>query len=341
MLIKYKEDTMLSFDENINEDILSKFILGECNSSEKELVINWINEDDKNREYFDQLESIWIESGKLDPKPIMLNPEKAWSKIENHIDNDTKSKNIKVYKWLATTAACFIIGFGLIRYFSFIDNNIYKIENNLISSLIDTLPDGTIVKLNQKSSLCYSYDKDKEQRMVSMKGEIFFDVSRDSLKPFFVKMPVGFLKVKGTSFNINTKNKKETKINVTSGIVEISRKLKDNQMIDAIILVKNESGIINKKKSKAEKNKAEPDANFWHNKTIVFDNTNLAEVFKTIENCYKVDINYNNIDTSNMDLSTSFKNENIENIIKVICASFDLDYSIIDQNYTITKNENN
>ena len=42
-----------------------------------------------------------------------------------------------------------------------------------------TLPDGTIVYLNAKSSLTYSQDFGRESRNVELSGEGFFEVKKD------------------------------------------------------------------------------------------------------------------------------------------------------------------
>jgi ferric-dicitrate binding protein FerR (iron transport regulator) len=78
---------------------------------------------------------------------------------------------------------------------------------------------------------------------------------------------------------------------------------------------------------------------FWKTKTLNFDKTNLKEVFTIIEKYYNVEIIYNNINVEQVELSTSFSNIEIEDIIKVICASFDFDYTRSDGQFIIKNNE--
>ncbi len=68
-----------------------------------------------------------------------------------------------------------------------------------------TLADGTRVWLNAGSTLEYpaSFEKSAE-RCVSLSGEAFFDVQRDTCRPFRVEMPGGeCIRVLGTRFNVN------------------------------------------------------------------------------------------------------------------------------------------
>lgn len=67
------------------------------------------------------------------------------------------------------------------------------------------LPDGTMVWLNAESSIKYpvSFSSAKE-RLVSITGEAYFEVSHDKEKPFRVKSALQTVEVLGTHFNINS-----------------------------------------------------------------------------------------------------------------------------------------
>lgn len=65
-----------------------------------------------------------------------------------------------------------------------------------------TLPDGSVVWLNADSRLAYSNRfVDSEKREVRLEGEAFFDVRRDTLRPFEVTMGDLEVRVLGTRFN--------------------------------------------------------------------------------------------------------------------------------------------
>jgi transmembrane sensor len=84
------------------------------------------------------------------------------------------------------------------------------------------LPDGSKVKLNSESSLKYPTSFG-DQREVSMEGEVYFEVERDSLKPFIVKTGEVNTEVLGTSFNINySLGDSMVQVAVTSGKVAVT-----------------------------------------------------------------------------------------------------------------------
>lgn len=66
-----------------------------------------------------------------------------------------------------------------------------------------TLPDGTQVWLNAASSLRYPTAFAGDERLVEIKGEAYFEVSRDAAKPFRVKTDGQLIEVLGTRFNVN------------------------------------------------------------------------------------------------------------------------------------------
>lgn len=66
------------------------------------------------------------------------------------------------------------------------------------------LPDGTKVWLNAASSLTYPVAFSKEERLVKVSGEAYFEVSQEAHRPFKVKVNDRTeIQVLGTSFNIN------------------------------------------------------------------------------------------------------------------------------------------
>lgn len=81
-----------------------------------------------------------------------------------------------------------------------------------------TLSDGTKVTLNSMSELKFPFKFSKNKREVFVKGEAFFKIEKDKDKPFIVHTPATTIQVLGTSFNVNTYNKK-TKTSLAKGKV--------------------------------------------------------------------------------------------------------------------------
>ena len=84
-----------------------------------------------------------------------------------------------------------------------IGDQIQTIEVPFGSKSRIVLPDSSVVTLNSGSSLKYSSsDFNSDNRNVSLTGEGFFSVTKDSTKPFYVITPGIKVKVLGTTFNL-------------------------------------------------------------------------------------------------------------------------------------------
>ena len=66
-----------------------------------------------------------------------------------------------------------------------------------------TLPDGTKVWLNAASEIRYPSTFDSKYRHVSIKGEVYLEVTKDAARPFTVETDGQRVAVLGTHFNIN------------------------------------------------------------------------------------------------------------------------------------------
>ena len=83
------------------------------------------------------------------------------------------------------------------------------------------LADGTRVFLNAATILRYPVVFDDEVRRVQLEGEAYFEVAKDSGRPFVVETTGMEVKVYGTSFNINTLRINEIQTVLVEGSISI------------------------------------------------------------------------------------------------------------------------
>lgn len=115
------------------------------------------------------------------------------------------------------------------------------------------LPDNSIVYLNANSKLEYPQNFNKSNRYVSLTGEAYFDVKRDSAL-FIIACENTLVKGKSTTVNVKSHSyDKEVEVIVATGAVEFSGVgYKD---FKKLVLVPGESGYYNKSKSEILKSK--------------------------------------------------------------------------------------
>src|SRR5690606_21045032 len=93
---------------------------------------------------------------------------------------------------------------------------------------IVTLSDGTKIYLNAESEIRYASEFSDSLRLVSLKGEAFFEVEKEG-RPFVVEIEQTRVRVLGTSFNINQKHNGALMVALVSSKVSINDQ-QGNQM---------------------------------------------------------------------------------------------------------------
>lgn len=84
------------------------------------------------------------------------------------------------------------------------------------------LPDGTIVWLNAESSLRFPTSFTDNERKVYAKGELYFDVKHDEVKPFIVDVERGYtIRVLGTEFNLRAYDDSPVMTTLVEGCVQV------------------------------------------------------------------------------------------------------------------------
>ncbi len=178
------------------------------------------------------------------------------------------------------------------------------------------LPDGTKVWLNADSRLWYnSRMKTESARTVELQGEAYFDVTKDSKRPFTISTEKISIRVLGTAFNVKAyPEESKTEATLITGAIELSVK---DRPYEKIVMKPNEKIAIsnyrlsdNPDGGNGKKNALTltvgnlskiqvADTEYiqetsWVDNKLVFKNETLAELIPKIERWYNVNINVTN-----------------------------------------------
>lgn len=305
----------------MNDDLLVKYLVGETDADENAAVENWLDADEKNLNYYNGFKKIWEDSLLIAAENKNINEDAAWKRLQNRIHNKEvqvlTQKKSSAY-WLRIAASILLIStLGWLGYSHFENKS-----NTLIqiyasnSTLNDTLPDGTTVTLNKKSSLSYTSKFKGKTRPVTLKGEAFFNVSPDKTKPFIIKINDVTVQVVGTSFNVKNKNGKTT-VDVETGIVKVSKNK------DQVELRHGEKVVIADKKPELLKSISKGRLyNYYRNKELVCDETPLKELVEALNEIYDVNIIIKNPSLKEKPLTTVFKDQSLDQVLEVIQETF-------------------
>ncbi|MBN2890237.1 MAG: FecR family protein [Bacteroidales bacterium] len=329
-------------NEHIDE-LLIAYLLEEANNEQIMTVENWLSSSDENLKYFDELKKVWFDTLDIETKPVAVDVDFAWEKVEKRLNNE-KSVTKTLFYYAFRIAAILIIFFGIF--------GIYKIStktpNTLIiaatdSVLTETLSDGSIITLNENSSINFPDKFDKKQRLIKLEGEAFFEVASNPEQPFIIDAGGGYIQVVGTKFNVNTnKDSLYIDVYVEEGIVKIFSLKPDSIDTLYVILKAGDKGRINTKTGKPEKLEViEENYNdlFWRTSTLKFNSCYIEDVAKTLEEIYNVKFEISD-NAKNFKLTATFEDAELEQILDIISLTFDLEIKQNDKKYTINVSNN-
>src|SRR5690606_2263632 len=135
-----------------------------------------------------------------------------------------------------------------------------------------TLSDGTRIYLNAESEINYASIFSDSLRLVTLKGEAFFEVAHDE-RPFVVEIDQTRVRVLGTSFNVNQGGNGALKVALVSGKVSIGDRQGNHvELKPSEMMVREENGRIHK-------TTFDPlEVLGWKDKVLVFKKSSLPEV---------------------------------------------------------------
>lgn len=153
------------------------------------------------------------------------------------------------------------------------------------------LPDGTRVWLNAESELSYPTAFQGAERLVTLKGEAYFEVAHDPAHPFIVQSHSQRVRVLGTSFNINAySNEPGTVTTLASGRIELEDRLRNTKNL----LTPGQQAVIGSGRLMIHNVDVEP-YTAWKDGKFRFKGASLQEVLRQLERWYDVDIDYRNV----------------------------------------------
>ena len=163
-----------------------------------------------------------------------------------------------------------------------------------------TLSDGTHVWLNAETELRYPVQFNGKERVVYLKGEAYFEVSKNKEKPFLVQVDDMSVKVYGTEFNVNTYNNIET--------VLVTGSVSMNQGGKEVLLKPNQKGVFDQVSGKITVADVDVLAYVsWKNGDFIFRNESLNSIMDKLSRWYGLEVLYQDARLQNVRLSGNLK----------------------------------
>ncbi len=326
---------------------LIKFFKGEATEVEIDSIIEWINRSPQNMAYFARQKSLYsaLESTQFEEESVKN--ANAPAKKKTYL-------SITKYAAVAIVATiCFLAGLWL--------NNLNDDNNKDIQLITETktfaplkhslytekgvkgfitLPDSSRVWLNSDSRISYPDEFTGEKRIVSLSGEAYFEVAKDSLHPMVVLTNKDFMvEVLGTTFNIRSYEDDATaETTLYTGKIKMHYKDHTSSKIKTTDLKPNDSFTYTST-SRTHKQAIAPKPEIqraWKDGSLIFDNTSMEDVIKRLERWHGTNFIVNDNSIYKRKLSATFTSESIVQIMEIIQMVMPITYSY--NNNTVTIN---
>ncbi len=317
----------------MEQEKLIKFITGNLEKAEEPEVIAWIISNEANKSEFIKLKNLYaLSSAKIHTFQIDEDFLELAQKIKS-IPKQTKSfKFGKYLKYAAIIVLSLFLGFSIseLRYLnpSFTKDELaseFYAPEGQISEF--KLIDGTKVWLNSGTRIKIPASFSAKNRIVTMEGEAFFQVTKDPFHPFYVNTKELSVKVMGTSFNVSAytsdTHSEVTLIEGKVGIKEI-----DGERVAK--LVPGQQLVF--EKTTGKKTKEEVDIipyEVWRDGKMIFKDRTLAYIAEKLERWYNVEINFSDNTISQIKFTgTILKSKPLSQILEIITLSAPIRFDI-------------
>ncbi|WP_432670348.1 FecR family protein [Flavobacterium sp. SM2513] len=144
------------------------------------------------------------------------------------------------------------------------------------------LPDGSLVILNGNSTVEYPQEFTDSVRFVKLKGQAFFEVTKNPEKPFIIQTGNIATKVLGTSFSI-TQIESTVEVIVNTGLVNVS------SLTESVNLEPNQKVTYSDKAKTLRKHTGNAEiTKLWWKDEVVLEKIQWKELATTLQEIYKI-----------------------------------------------------
>ena len=158
------------------------------------------------------------------------------------------------------------------------------------------LSDGTEVLLNSDSRLSYPTVFKGKERVVSLEGEAYFNVTKNTEHPFIVKSGNVQVRVLGTEFNMCSYTPDNVRVTLIEGKVAVS----DTCSLQTVEMKPGQSAQLVSDGTFAVDEVDTETFLYWKEGFFYFDDVALVDMMKEIGKWYNIDIEFRNSEIMNL-----------------------------------------
>ena len=293
----------MNTEEKHIEDLLLGYFAGELSEVEEKELLLWLEADEANKTKFSEMADWWAIAH---TPAFKSNMQSDFQTHFGHLAGKSLPlKQNKLFNWRTfgkvAASVLLVAAIGTASYYA---GKSERQTDRPQMAWFETvtppgsqskvvLPDRSVVWVNAGSSLKYNMDFTKQNREVLLTGEAYFEVAKDSLRPFIVKSGKLDIRVLGTRFNVKAYENEETiDVALVSGRVNVhlgGNNKEENTK--EVVLAPNRMMSYNKETSRVRMTEVDGASMYaWINGRIEFDEQPFDRIARDLERKFNVRI---------------------------------------------------
>lgn len=274
--------------KNCVRRIIDTFVRHHYTEQTKKEVWQWLAEEEHTEEKDEALRKLWKKAAE---EPVPSHMKESLEKMKKNVgirENVSRRGMVPLWIWQAAAVLFFAVSGVSVAWMISMERNE---EVDLIESYIPvadlrqiTLPDGTEVILNSKTTLLYPESFKGKTRSVYLMGEADFKVKPDKEHPFIVKSNGFQVTALGTEFNVQAYAEEDyMKTTLLSGSVSVDF----NNLQSEVVLSPREQLVYNKQTKQHQVHCPDiDDVTAWQRGELVFSEMRLEDIITRLEHKY-------------------------------------------------------
>lgn len=315
--------------------LLDRFMRGETSPEEEKQLLAWFREVDSQEDILAFYRQRWHESATKEiSEELQL---RMFNQIKDRMNADEplriKSDLKRNKKWLprwgqyvAAVVLCLVVGIAshlLYTRQSIVVASEYLVEAEKGQRASVILPDGTKVWLNSHTQISYNSNYGVDERIVSLRGEAYFEVAKDREHRFIVKTGGLDVEALGTTFNVKAyKDDDDIIATLFSGSIRAT----DGE--HSVILSPEQQVCFRRgsKKMKVDNPENVTYASMWRDNELAFKGETLDEIALRLNRLYNVHIEFKSEKIKQYRFSGVIKNNSLDNVFEIISLTSPIMY---------------
>ena len=322
---------MIKFGEV--EDLLPGYLSDGIPDKDRAVVVEWLLESTENEILFNEIKTAWEAIPVLNEME-QFNSFEALKKVNLKLPNSISRR-----WWNGLQRAAAILLIPLLAYTGYMTFKYHtKYSEQIVMQTVTSrmgmvsqlaLADGTKVWLNSGSELKFPVRFDGDKREVHLKGEAFFEVTKNENQPFRINANEFKVEVLGTSFNvINFDEENQSEVVLVTGKVKLTSENKDGNK-DFGFLNPGQRAVYVKGEQKVVKNEVEVDKYIsWRDGTLIFRDDSMEEVAKRLSRWFNVEIVIVDPEIQSYIYKATFRDESLLQVLNLLKMSGPINYKI-------------